>query len=82
MFYPFEGVASLGIWLGRVLKSPPPGSPPSWRTPFDLLILLMLMVLYVLVEIPSQAIMQLLGVTGHQIMIAQKPPADSSAPEA
>ncbi|MFN3198693.1 MAG: class I SAM-dependent methyltransferase [Bradymonadia bacterium] len=82
MFYPFEGVASLGIWLGRVLKSPPPGSPPSWRTPFDLLILLILMVLYVVVEIPSQAIMQLLGVTGHQIMIAQKPPADSSAPEA
>ena len=35
MFYPLEGVASLGIWLGHILRTPPPGSAFSWRTPFD-----------------------------------------------
>lgn len=79
MFYPFEGVASLGIWLGRALKSPPPGSPPSWRTPFDLLILLILMVMYVVVEIPSQALLRLTGHTGHQIMIARRGEAPEDA---
>ena len=32
MCYPLEGVASLGIALSVWLRSPPPGSPPTWRT--------------------------------------------------
>ena len=72
MFYPLEGVASLGIWLARLLRTPPPGSPPTWRTPFDLLVLLLLVILYVLVEIPSQALLNLFGMSGHQLAIAQR----------
>ncbi len=70
MFYPLEGVASLGIWLGKVLRSPPWGTPPSWRTPFDILTFLLLVLLYPLIEIPSQAILRILGLTGHQMAIA------------
>ena len=73
MCYPLEGVASLGIALSKWLRSPPPGSPPSWRTPFDLFILLCLAILYVLVEIPSQWLLTLMGRSGHQLAIFQKP---------
>lgn len=72
MFYPLEGVASLGIWLARVLKSPPPGSKFTWRTPIDIALFLMLVVLYVVFELPSQALLQLTGHTGHQIAVARK----------
>ena len=68
------GVASLGIALAHWLKSPPAGSPPSWRTPFDLAIFLCLVVLYFLVEIPSQLILRLLGLSGHQLALFQKTP--------
>ena len=79
MFYPLEGVASLGIALAKLLKSPPPGSPPSWRTPFDILIFLCLVVLYFMVEIPSQFILNLMGQSGHQFAVFQKiPPAAGS----
>lgn len=78
MFYPLEGVASLGIWLARLLRTPPPGSPPTWRTPFDLLVLLLLIILYVLVEIPSQALLNLFGMSGHQLAIAQRPQTSPS----
>jgi 2-polyprenyl-3-methyl-5-hydroxy-6-metoxy-1,4-benzoquinol methylase len=72
MFYPLEGVASLGIWLGRVLRSPPPGSKPSWRTPFDIGLFLVLVALYFVVEIPSQFVLRWLGGSGHQIAVARK----------
>ena len=80
MFYPLEGVASFGIALSNLLKSPPPGSPPSWRTPFDLLIFLCLVVLYFTVEIPSQFVLNLLGMTGHQFAVFQKLPEVPSSP--
>ena len=73
MFYPLEGVASLGIALAKLLRSPPPGSPPSWRTPFDLTILMCLAVVYLVMEIPSQLFLSLLGRSGHQMAIFQKP---------
>ncbi len=72
MFYPLEGVASLGIWLARILRSPPPGAPPSWRTPFDLAILLVLVALYFVVEIPSQWLLRLAGLAGHQLVVARR----------
>ena len=73
MFYPLEGIASLGLALGALLRSPPPGSPVSWRTPFDLLILLVLVILYPLFEIPSQALLRATGGAGHQLIVGQKP---------
>lgn len=81
MFYPLEGVASLGIWLARVTKAPPPGSPFTWRTPLDIALFLVLVALYVVFEWPSQAILQLTGQTGHQMAIARKPGGEA-APEA
>jgi 2-polyprenyl-3-methyl-5-hydroxy-6-metoxy-1,4-benzoquinol methylase len=72
MFYPLEGVGSLGLWLGKVLRAPPPGSPPSWRTPFDLVWVLLLLALYVATEVPTQALLRLLGAAGHQIAIARR----------
>ena len=72
MFYPLEGVASLGLALGRLLRSPPPGAPVTWRTPLDLMVFLVLVVLYPCFEIPSQAILRLFGLAGHQMLIAEK----------
>lgn len=72
MFYPLEGVASLGLWLGRLLRTPPPGSKPSWRTPFDLALFLALVGLYFVLEVPSQALLRLFGAAGHQIAVARR----------
>ena len=72
MFYPLEGVASFGLFLGKHLKSPPPGGPITWRTPFDIAIFLFLCVLYPLLEVPSQAVLRYLGLSGHQMIIAQR----------
>lgn len=73
MFYPLEGVASLGNALGHLLRSPPLGSPPSWRTPLDVLVGLALVLLWFVLEVPSQLLLRLIGRTGHQLLIAQKP---------
>lgn len=72
LFAPLEGVASLGLWLGRILRSPPMGAKPSWRTPLDLTVFLALLVLYVVLEIPSQAVLRLFNRSGHQIAIARR----------
>lgn len=73
MFYPLEGTASLGIWLAKLTKAPPPGTPPSWRTPIDLVLFLMLVLIYLVFEWPSQLLLQLTGQAGHQMAIARKP---------
>ncbi len=72
MFYPLEGTASLGIWLARVTKAPPPGSPFTWRTPIDIALFLVLVAIYLVSEWPSQALLQLTGQAGHQMAIARK----------
>ena len=74
MFFPLEGVASLWIWLARVLRMPPVGSKPTWRTPFDVLLFLATLPLYLVFEIPSQALLRLLGLAGHQLAIARRDP--------
>ncbi len=81
MFYPLEGVASLGIWLARIMRTPPFGSPPSWRTPIDILVFLLLCVLYLVVEIPSQALLNVFGMSGHQLAVAKRTQASSSLPD-
>ncbi len=73
MFYPLEGVASFGLWLGRLLRSPPMGTPPSLRTLFiDLPAFLVLLALYPVLELPSQALLRLTGHAGHQMVVARK----------
>jgi len=72
MFFPLEGLASLGIWLARALRSPPVGSKPTWRTPLDVALFLVLLALYPVLEIPSQALLHVLGRSGHQVAIARK----------
>lgn len=75
MFFPLEGVASFALWLGKLFRVPPPGSPPSWRTPFDLGLVLLVALLYFLVEIPSQLALWAIGRTGHVMLIGRKPGA-------
>ena len=70
VFYPLEGTASFGIWLARILRTPPPGTPPSLRTPLDITVGLFLAALYVVTEWPSQLLLHLCGAAGHQIIIA------------
>ncbi len=72
MFFPLEGVASLATALARLLRTPPMGSKPTWRTPLDILLLLVMAVLFFAVEIPSQAVLHLLGASGHQTAIARR----------
>ena len=73
MFYPLEGVASLGVWLGRILRSPPMGSPPALRNLLiDLPAFLLLLALYPVLELPSQALLRLTGHAGHQLVVARK----------
>ena len=82
MFFPLEGVASLGMLISRLTRSPPLGAKPSWRTPFDLLVFLLLLVLYVIFGIPSQALLHGLGISGHHVAVARKeaaPRSDSGA---
>ena len=72
VFYPLEGTASFGIWLSRLLRTPPPGTRPSWRTPFDIAVGLALAAIYLVTEWPSQFLLHLCGAAGHQVIIAEK----------
>ena len=73
MFFPLEGVASLWLWLVDALDIPPPGSAPTWRTPFHVLLFLLLVVpLWFLVELPSQLFLRLLGRSGHILAVGRK----------
>ena len=72
MFYPLEGVASLALWLWRVFHLPRRNQRDSlaWiAVPF---VLILLAVLFIVIELPSQALLRLLGASGHQITIAAK----------
>ena len=82
MFYPLEGVASLGIWLGHILRTPPPGSAFSWRTPFDLCVLLLLVIAYFLIELPSQLLLTCAGRSGHQLAVFKKVTSTSEPKQA
>lgn len=72
MFYPLEGVASLWLWLVRVLRMPPAGKP-TWHAIYAIPLFLLMIPLYFAVEIPSQTLLQLFGGTGHQLTVARKP---------
>ena len=72
MFYPFEGIASLALWIWRIFHLPRRQQKDSWGWLVVPFVLILLVVLFFLVEIPSQALLRLLGVSGHQITIAAR----------
>jgi len=69
---PLEGVASLAFWLWRILRLPRRGESESWSRLLVPFVLILLLVFFVLVEIPSQAILRLAGATGHQTVVATR----------
>lgn len=72
MFYPTESTASLGLWLNDKLGRPIRGFRLRWRRPDGAVLLLALLVWWLLVELPTQAMLMLSGRTGHQLMTAVK----------
>jgi SAM-dependent methyltransferase len=75
MFYPTESTLSLGLWLNEALGRPLRAYRPRWRRPDGLLLVALLPLWWLLVEVPSQALLVLLGRTGHQLMVGRKPAA-------
>ena len=73
MFYPVESTASLGLWLNNRLGRPIRGYRLRWRRPDGALLLAILALWWALVELPSQAVLVLLGRSGHQPMVDAKP---------
>ena len=80
MYFPLEGVASLGISIARAINTPPKGSPLSWRSPIDATVSVILFLLFPLMEIPSQIILRLLNLSGHHTIIGRPSPGAPSAP--
>lgn len=72
MFYPFEGVASLALWIWRIFRLPRREQKDSWGWLFVPFVMILLIVLFIVVEIPSQALLRLFGASGHQITIAAR----------
>lgn len=72
MFFPLEGVASLWLWCVEMLAIPPMGTPPTWRTPFHLLVFAGIVALWFVVELPSQLVLQWFGRTGHITVVGRK----------
>jgi 2-polyprenyl-3-methyl-5-hydroxy-6-metoxy-1,4-benzoquinol methylase len=72
MFFPTESTGSIGLWLNRKLGRPIRRGRLRWQRPDGALMLLMLMLWWILVEMPAQAVLQILGRTGHQLMSARK----------
>lgn len=72
MFYPTESTASLGLWLNEKLGRPIRGYRLRWHRPDGAVLLLALLVWWLVVELPTQAVLVLAGRTGHQLMTAVK----------
>lgn len=72
MFYPTESTASLGLWANEKLGRPVRGYRLRWRRPDGVLLLMVLLAWWLMVELPTQAALLLLGRTGHQLMTATK----------
>jgi SAM-dependent methyltransferase len=73
MFYPAESTASLGLWLNARLGRPLRGFRLRWQRPDGVLLLALLAAWWLLVELPSQALLVALGRSGHQLLVGRKP---------
>ena len=72
MFFPFEGVASFGLWLWRVLPLPRSRNPDHWGWLLVPFVMMLLLVLYIFLEIPSQALLSVTRASGHQTIVVRK----------
>jgi 2-polyprenyl-3-methyl-5-hydroxy-6-metoxy-1,4-benzoquinol methylase len=72
MFYPAESTASLGLWLNEKLGRPLRRSRLRRERPDGVALLALLALWWLLVELPSQALLVLAGRSGHQLMAGRK----------
>jgi len=75
MFYPAEVMMSLGVGYGRIFGNPPDDERGPLRKVADLCVGILLMVVFVLVDLPVVFTLRLFGRSGHQTLIARKPGA-------
>jgi 2-polyprenyl-3-methyl-5-hydroxy-6-metoxy-1,4-benzoquinol methylase len=68
MFYPVESTASLGLWLNEKLGRPIRGYRLRWKRPDGIVLLALLLVWWLLVEMPMQLLLTFAGRTGHQLI--------------
>jgi SAM-dependent methyltransferase len=80
MFYPAESTASLGLWLNEKLGRPLRRFQLRRERPDGALLLAALAAWWLLVEVPAQALLVLLGRSGHQLLVARKPLAIDPSP--
>lgn len=78
MFFPTESTASLGLLLNEALGRPIRGYRLRWLRPDGAVLLALLALWWMLVELPAQALLVLLGCSGHQLMAGEKPAHFSS----
>jgi SAM-dependent methyltransferase len=72
MFFPTESTASLGLWLNERLGRPIRSYRLRWRRPDGALLLLVLALWWAAIELPSQALLVLLGRSGHQLLVGRR----------
>ncbi|MEO5671872.1 MAG: class I SAM-dependent methyltransferase [Ramlibacter sp.] len=68
MFFPLESTASLGLWLNERLARPIRGYRLRWSRPDGAFLLLLILLWWLAVEVPAQAILALMGRSGVQFM--------------
>jgi SAM-dependent methyltransferase len=73
MFFPLEGVAGVAIILSRLFGPKPTGAMGLGRRLWHGGVDFLLIILFWLMEIPSQILLRILGLTGHQTLIVQRP---------
>ena len=81
MFYPAESTASLGLWLNEKLGRPLRRFRLRATRPDGIFLLAVLVLWWLLVELPSQALLVLAGRSGHQLMAGRRPDNDPSIEE-
>ena len=72
MFYPFEGLTSFALLLWRGLGIPRRGEEPARRRLLIPFLLVLLLVWAVLIEVPTQALLRLIGRSGIQLVVATR----------
>ena len=69
MFYPLESTASLGLWLNERWGRPMRGYRLRWSRPDGVVLLVLMALWWLVVEVPTQAVLALVGRTGVQLMV-------------
>ena len=77
MWFPGEIVMSFGVVVAAMIGNPPEEARGPVRKVVDIVIGLLLLVLFVLVDVPIILILRLFGRSGHQTLIAARPMEDN-----